>query len=143
MPSLFPGMNPYLEGEEWTSFSAEFCGEIARQLRPKLHPLYVALVVRRTINATSLSLPEPAPQFSIEIQDVKQRKLVTLIEILSPANKRGEGYQEYIWAITLDLPLPVVPVPLLPGDVDVTLDYTKPPEITLEEEAATWATSIL
>ncbi len=32
-----------------------------------------------------------APQLSVEIRDVAQRRLVTVIEILSPANKYGEG----------------------------------------------------
>ncbi|MCE7984914.1 MAG: DUF4058 family protein [Caldilinea sp. CFX5] len=43
MPSPFPGMDPYLEGSEWSSFHAEFCVEIARQLRPQLRPKYVAV----------------------------------------------------------------------------------------------------
>src|SRR5689334_21058215 len=37
---------------------------------------------------------EEAPQLSIEIRDVAQRRLVTLIEILSPANKLGKGAAE-------------------------------------------------
>jgi hypothetical protein len=32
MPSPFPGMDPYLEGSEWTSVHAELSSEIARQL---------------------------------------------------------------------------------------------------------------
>jgi hypothetical protein len=35
------------------------------------------------------------PQLSVEIRDVAQRRLVTIIEILSPANKYGEGKFEY------------------------------------------------
>jgi hypothetical protein len=63
-----------------------------------------------------------------------------------------------IWPIALDEPLPVVPVPLLPGDDDVPLDlqqvftatydllgldlavdYRRPPEVSLQGEAVTWA----
>ncbi len=63
-----------------------------------------------------------------------------------------------VWPIRLDQPLPVVPVPLLPDDADVPLDlqlafttvydemgydlavdYTRPPEVPLEGEAAAWA----
>jgi hypothetical protein len=63
-----------------------------------------------------------------------------------------------IWPITLDSPLPTVPVPLLPGDADVGLDlqaavtsvyeqcgydmavdYSKPPEIPLSHDLASWA----
>ena len=63
-----------------------------------------------------------------------------------------------VWPIPLDSPLPVVPVPLLPGDPDVPLDlqlalttlydllgydlavdYTRPPQVPLRPEAAAWA----
>jgi len=40
-------------------------------------------------------LPEEVPQLSVEIRDVAQRRLVTIIEILSPVNKRGEGVRDY------------------------------------------------
>jgi hypothetical protein len=39
--------------------------------------------------------PAEVPQLSIEIRDVAERRLVTLIEILSPANKHGDGNREY------------------------------------------------
>lgn len=37
----------------------------------------------------------PVPHISVEIRDVAKRALVTVIEILSPTNKRGEGIVEY------------------------------------------------
>jgi hypothetical protein len=40
-------------------------------------------------------MPEEVAQLSIEIRDVAQRRLVTVIEVLSPANKYGEGKREY------------------------------------------------
>ncbi len=62
-----------------------------------------------------------------------------------------------VWPIALGEPLPVVPVPLLPGDPDVPLDlqralttlydllgydlavdYTRPPEVPLRPDAAAW-----
>lgn len=216
MPSPFPGMDPYLEGNEWMSFHAQFCTEIARQLAPQLRPRYVALTMRRFVTDTPEDLaittksaniypdigvagrtpvpfpiggaraavleptlqiatvmPELISQYMIEIQNVEERQLVTLIEVLSPADKRGEGYREYverrtrilvstshlleinllrngtrapmrrelpespyfvflsrwqrcpitdIWEISLEQPLPTVPVPLLPGDKDVALN---------------------
>jgi hypothetical protein len=154
-------------------------------------------------------IPTRVPQVSIEIRDVAQRELVTAIEVLSPTNKRGEGFHEYmdkrrrllystthlieidllrkgrrvptqaplpaapyfvflnhamrrpimdVWAIQLPMALPTIPVPLLPGDLDsvldlqlalttiydalsydLSVDYTQPPEIALEGEAALWA----
>ncbi|MCI0690961.1 DUF4058 family protein [candidate division KSB1 bacterium] len=153
-------------------------------------------------------MPARVPHVTIEIRDVANRELVTAIEVLSPTNKRGEGYREYldrrrvlcsmahlmeidllrtgrrvpmqkplppapyfvflsraarrpmteIWPIQLDMRLPIIPVPLLAGDPDVALDlqlalntvydalnydlsvdYTRAPEVPLEGDAAVWA----
>lgn len=255
MPSPFPGMDPYLEGNEWTSFHAMFSSEIARLLSPKLRPRYVALPMRRSIADTpddlvitaksdniypdvgvverspvpmptngevavleptmqvATTMPEMVPQVYIEIQDVEERQLVTLIELISPANKRGRGYREYvekrtrillstshlleidllrngtrvpmreelpqspyfiflsrwqsrpitdIWEIGLNQSLPTIPIPLLPEDDDVALDlqqafdnvydsvaydllldYTRPPDVPLQDKAAKWASELL
>jgi len=89
MPSPFPGMDPYLEGSEWTSVHAELSSEIARQLSPKLRPKYIARTARRF-------MPLRIPHVTIEIRDVTNRELVTAIEVLSPTNKRGDGYREYL-----------------------------------------------
>ncbi len=136
MPSPFPGMDPYLEGTEWTSVHSNFIEEIARQLAPQLLPKYVVRSVRRFVMDDPLDLSivpratvpdigvlntrEPAPTYageaatavlplqiptvipekvpitSLEIRDVIERELVTAIELMSPTNKRGEGYDEYI-----------------------------------------------
>ena len=171
MPSPFPGMDPFLEGDDWTSFHTHFATEIARQLTPLLRPKYVALPEKR-IELIEV-MEERAPHIWIEIRDRVERRLVTTIEILSPWNKRGLGRDEYldkrrkllcssshlveidllragrrlpmkdplppayyyvivsraearpmveVWPITLQDPLPEVPVPLLAGDPDVRLD---------------------
>ena len=158
-------------------------------------------------------MPVRVPQVSIEIRDVAHRDLVTAIEVLSPTNKRGEGYQEYldkrgrillspahlieidllrsgrrvpmqeplppapyfvfvsraecrplveVWPIYLQNRLPAISVPLLPGDADVTcdlqlalttvydtlsydlsIDYTRPPEVPLDGPDAEWAATVL
>jgi hypothetical protein len=41
-------------------------------------------------------IPEAVPHVTVEIRDTHQRQLVTVIEILSPTNKRGEGRREYL-----------------------------------------------
>jgi hypothetical protein len=51
MPNPFPGMDPYLEGDLWTTVHTDLCAEIARQLSPKLRPKYVALSTRRVVLA--------------------------------------------------------------------------------------------
>jgi hypothetical protein len=53
MPSPFPGMDPYLEGSEWTSVHAELSSEIARHLAPKLRPKYVVRLARRFVSELS------------------------------------------------------------------------------------------
>lgn len=49
MPSPFAGMDPYLEGAEWTSVHVELTSAIARQLAPLLAPRYIVRPVRRFI----------------------------------------------------------------------------------------------
>jgi len=238
-------MDPYLEGDDWTSFHMHFATEIARQLMPRLRPKYVALPEKRfdVVDEGTLALeaiypqvgvagvaplprepigqavpPAPyvlqtvmearAPHTWVEIRDVARRRLVTTIEIFSPWNKRGSGREEYldkrrkllrssshlveidllrrgrrlpmrdslppgsyyvfvsraeqrpmvqVWPISLDHPLPTIPIPLLPGDVDVVLDlqaslqnvydlggfdlvldYSKAPRVPLQDDQVAW-----
>jgi len=39
---------------------------------------------------------QPYPHLSIDIRDAKNRRLVTAIEFMSPANKRGQGRRKYL-----------------------------------------------
>lgn len=143
MPSPFPGMDPYLEGEMWQEFHERFAHQISEQLLKVLPPQYVALLAKRYVLHRPaiglLSLPEdhrviypdvhvahtparlgetavayeaetmtrPAtrlaslvteevPLLSVEVRDVANRRLVTVIEILSPVNKMGDGAIEYV-----------------------------------------------
>jgi hypothetical protein len=134
MPSPFPGMDPYFEGNWWTSFHAEFASNIAHQLVPQLRPKYIAVPERRYIRgaeeevlisaaamipdvairrtkshaelpAATATITEPVrlrtsraikvPQYRVEIRDLKNRRLVTAIELLSPTNK-GSGRKSYL-----------------------------------------------
>src|SRR5205823_14221409 len=52
-------------------------------------------VVTAPIQMVTL-IPTRIPLVTIEIHDVASRALVTAIEVLSPTNKRGEGYREYV-----------------------------------------------
>src|SRR3954466_14708170 len=61
MPNPFPGMDPYLEGDLWTTVHTDLCAEIARQLSPKLRPNYVALSTRRVVLAPPDEAEGPAP----------------------------------------------------------------------------------
>lgn len=41
-------------------------------------------------------IPTSIPHVTIEIRDTAHHQLVTAIEVLSPTNKRGDGYKEYL-----------------------------------------------
>ena len=137
MPSPFPGMDPYLEGDMWQEFHETLAGAIRAQIMSQLPPKYVALLAKRYVvhrpaigifsppserivypdvhvvaerapayqtapgaTAATLELASPmleqVPVLSVEIRDVAERRLVTIVEILSPVNKRGAGAQEYL-----------------------------------------------
>jgi Protein of unknown function (DUF4058) len=108
MPSPFPGMDPYLEGSQWTSVHAELSVEIARQLAPRLPPRYVARTNERFViivpepehgtgaRTTAIYPDESLRLLTVEIRDAAEMRLVTAIEVLSPTNKRGEGRAEYL-----------------------------------------------
>src|SRR5436190_22219233 len=51
MSNPFPGMDPFLESDLWTSVHTDLSAEIARQLAPKVRPKYVVLTTRRVILA--------------------------------------------------------------------------------------------
>jgi hypothetical protein len=126
-------MDPYLEGDDWTSFHTHFATEIARQLTPLLRPKYVALPEKRfeivdpsgvaveamypdigeaeaapsageTVGMAVASGPylletvleERAPHVWIEIRDVAQRRLVTIIDMLSPGISADRA-AKYTW----------------------------------------------
>ena len=161
----------------------------------------------------STIIPTRVPHITVHILNVANRELVTAIEVISPTNKRGRGYQQYlskrnhilissthlleidllrqgervpmqeplpiadyflflsrtekrplldVWPIQLPQPLPILPIPLLPEDADIQLDlqqalntiydelgydlsidYTRPPEIPLEGQTAVWAATLL
>jgi hypothetical protein len=119
MPSPFPGMDPYLEGPLWSTVHSQLVPEIARQLAPKLRPKYLALTTEyfllavvdgrgrsagaadtATMVAAPLTLemvvPVRVPMVAVEIRETRTRRLVTAIELLSPANKRGSGRRQYL-----------------------------------------------
>jgi Protein of unknown function (DUF4058) len=49
MPSPFSGMDPYLEGSEWSSVHVALSAEMARQLAPKVRPKYIVRTARRFV----------------------------------------------------------------------------------------------
>lgn len=138
MPSPFPGMDPYLEDQEWEDFHSTFNTVLREVLSPAMEPKYFVRVERRvyvehglesgdqvrwadvsvlwsgsdapvaastTAQSTSLAPVEcllPSPQERREtylvVRELPGLEIVTVIETLSPANKRAssDGRQQYL-----------------------------------------------
>jgi hypothetical protein len=67
---------------------------VARRLKETATLTYSAAVTPPAAEVIS-GYTEEVPLTTIEIRDVANRRLVTVIEILSPVNKRGDGAREY------------------------------------------------
>jgi hypothetical protein len=90
MANPFPGMNPYLEQPEfWADIQAQTIATSALSLAPHLIPKY------RVITEVQIPVAEEIQQSFLEVRDAATKEVVTAIELLSPANKRGEGRQKY------------------------------------------------
>jgi hypothetical protein len=246
-------MDPYLEGELWSSFHHELTLAAKHQLAPKIEPRYFAFTekyfltessegveigqgalypdvgIAETGAATAPSTTDMAvlaapvevrvplrrrvPHHRITIRDVEKRRLVTVVEFLSPTNKKNPGRRQYLrrrerildstahlveidllrrgrrlpiegelppgdyfayvcraearpkataWPMLLTQPLLWVPIPLLAGDPDVSLDlqqavatafnagrfrnvidYSRPFEAALTKQQREWAEQML
>jgi len=132
MPSPFPGMDPFLESQEWEDFHSAAINVIRDLLTPELVPAYVARIERRVyvetepgepdsyrvadvavvaegpnarraadVSASSAATLTPVEcimhiaterrEAYLEIRDRESSEVVTVIELLSPTNKRGGG----------------------------------------------------
>jgi hypothetical protein len=56
MPSPFPGMDPYLEGQLWMGFHGDLCTQIKWQLAPQLEPKYYPFTKRYLMRDSSASM---------------------------------------------------------------------------------------
>src|SRR5262245_33726930 len=96
MPSPFPGMDPYLEDDKlWPAFQHQLVGCLYQILLPSLVDRYRARVSQRhylTEQAlfTSVVREEHHEEF-IEIRQRGDGRLVTLVDVVSPANKLTTG----------------------------------------------------
>jgi hypothetical protein len=137
MPSPFPGMDPFIEGQDWEDFHQGFIVELAAALVPLVRPRYVvrrerrvyvehqfsgqerlirsdvAVLADRSEDArgdaastsaglspvlVSLPMPEEHREAFLTIRERESMDIVTLIEVLSPGNKRAgrDGRNEYL-----------------------------------------------
>lgn len=106
MPSPFPGMNPFLEqADSWEDFHQRFITHAADTLSGPVGPNYLVKVEVRLIlhelsaeerrfMARALDTERLA---SVEILDRRDRRVVTVIELLSPSNKAaGPDRDDYL-----------------------------------------------
>lgn len=71
MPSPFPGMDPYLEGELWQEFHETLAGAIREQLLKVLPMQYVALLAKRyVLSRPSVELIGPVDEPRVIYPDV-------------------------------------------------------------------------
>jgi hypothetical protein len=102
MPSPFPGMDPYLEHPKlWPVFQHQLLACLYQILLPGLVDRYRARVGTRNYVSemplfTSIIRDEYTEEF-VEIRSRNDGKLVTLLEVVSPANKTTPaGRQAYL-----------------------------------------------
>ncbi len=98
MPHTLPGMDPWLEAPSiWGDFHQAFAGAMRAYLKKALpKPFYARTDSRPEIDIVVSS--EPGRHVFIEIRDSsRNHQLVTLVEILSPSNKRkGKDRRSYL-----------------------------------------------
>jgi hypothetical protein len=92
MPSPFPGMDPFLECEKiWPTFQHHLVACLYQTLLPGLVDRYRARVGQRHYSTeqalfTSIIREEHEEEF-IEIRQRNDSRLITLVDVVSPANK--------------------------------------------------------
>lgn len=92
MPSPFPGFDPYLENPDfWHEVHSRLIVALADSLVPQVRPKYEIAIAKLT------PMSEKIKQHYLEVRDRSSGLVVTVVEILSPVNKRpGEGRESYL-----------------------------------------------
>ncbi len=107
MPSPFPGMNPYLEqNDTWGDFHTNFIVRMRETLSAHVGPNYFVKIevqkIMHELSAEERRQPEmPAVEIerhsALEIRDRRNRRVVTVLELLSPSNKTpGPDRDDYL-----------------------------------------------
>jgi len=102
MSSPFPGMDPFLE-RHWLDVQTKLVAYAADTLNRDLPPDLIARDEERIATGPEGEPLPPAAQVEplterfVTIFDASTEKLITVIEFLSPSNKRrGEGLRDYV-----------------------------------------------
>lgn len=131
MPSPFPGMNPYFEqAAHWQDFHTEFLTVLRRRLAPRVAPGYIVQLEehvfihdlppepRRPVGRADLAVARVERLPFLEVRNRRGRELITVIELLSPSNKRPGNDREHYLAKRRELlrgPAHLVEIDLLRG----------------------------
>src|SRR5271163_4297675 len=101
MPSPFPGMDPYLEDDKlWPVFHNQLAHSLYQMLLPGLMDRYRARIAQRqyateTALFTSVVREEHVEQF-VEVRQRSDGRMVTLVDVVSPANKTTDKGKQMI-----------------------------------------------
>src|SRR5437016_11165047 len=88
MKTPFPGMNPYLEDPAfWPDFHRQLVASLFRALSSHLGDRYEALVGQRRYSIDG----KPYQEDFLEIHQRSDGKLLTLLDVVSPANKTTDS----------------------------------------------------
>lgn len=136
MSSPFPGVDPYVEAQDWEDFHSRYIQGISDALVPKVRPRYIVRIERRiyvehevgaidpiradvailsaepsreriTTQASAetvvpvvctLPMPQEISEPYLAIRNRDDLEVVTIVELLSPNNKRrgSDGRREYL-----------------------------------------------
>jgi hypothetical protein len=91
MLNPFPGMNPYLEHPElWHQVHNRLIVGIADAIAEQVAPKYFVSIEQRIYQ-----IIHTIKERYLEVREVATKELITVIEVLSPTNKRSEGRSLY------------------------------------------------
>ncbi len=132
MPSPYPGMDPFLEMQEWDDFHPTFNTVLREFLSPALEPDYLVRVERRVHVERDGTEPETMRRETyLVVRDRETMQIVTVIELLSPSNKRrnGDGCREYLMKREefLSSPAHLVELDFLRGGIRLPVVGSLPP----------------
>src|SRR5687768_9387847 len=100
MPSPFPGMDPFVEGQRWQDFHARFAAAAVGPLVAQVRPRYAASIEEHLYpigsDAPGVIRRDPSRQRRLVVSPMSTQRPVTVIEHLVPWNKCPRTRDEYL-----------------------------------------------
>ncbi|MDH3600822.1 MAG: DUF4058 family protein [Candidatus Tectomicrobia bacterium] len=125
MPSPFPGMDPYLEGDLWPDVYHALPSEIRRRLAPQVRPRYAV-----RIEVTAYYDDNPGSEIGIMYPDVemwRRRSASHAVEAVPPASLGGNFVAAVLTTIHDE------------AGYDLSIDYNQdPPPPELDTQTQEW-----